>query len=191
MDLKGIDWISISQRLTKYALACIRGSSLADAEDLAQKAIAQLFDDGYEPWDPAKYPDVFDHLTSVVRGLVSNRRRKRKRQKTDPIEKEYEDDEEERREREELRSNAPGPEERMRDRELAERAVEGAEAAFANDLPALALLECYQEGIDLPADQSARTGYDVDTLKNAGKRLKRKLDEIRSALESEHAGEAS
>jgi len=52
--------------------------SLADAEDLAQSAIAELFDDRYRRWDPVKTPELFDDLANRVRGLASNARRDRR-----------------------------------------------------------------------------------------------------------------
>jgi len=45
------------------------------SEDLAQEAIAKIFD-GVRIWDPARFPDIRIHLKQVVRSLIANQAKK-------------------------------------------------------------------------------------------------------------------
>jgi DNA-directed RNA polymerase specialized sigma24 family protein len=77
--LKNQDWADLSRRLTRYAKARLRGSSLATAEEIAQQAIMQLLDPAYASWDRERHPDVFDCLGHIVNGLVVNHFRRNAR----------------------------------------------------------------------------------------------------------------
>lgn len=190
MDLERIDWPSISKRLTRFAYTRIRGSSWDDAEDLAQQAIEQMLDGEHAEWDQEKHPDPLDHLTGIVRGLVANRWRKLARQKTEPLHKEPAGDASEQNEDDadghaDCASPAVGPERALSGREIARQVVTALGSALAGDVEALALLECMKGGVDSPSEQRAATGLDASTLKNARKRLSRKVNEIRRGLEVE------
>jgi hypothetical protein len=77
--LREQDWGKLSVRLTRYAFACLRKKRWADAEDLAQEAIANAFDPKLPGWDPEVDPEVIDFLKRSVRELASIGRKRRVR----------------------------------------------------------------------------------------------------------------
>jgi len=179
MAFEDVDWTKMSRRLTLAAHKLLRGKSWEDAEDLAQRAIAQLFDTAsYAQWDREKHPDLFDHLAGVVVGLISNRRQLASRRN-----KSLDDDQ-----WDELPGKAPTNEEALGDRELAAKTVEilGAELRADGDHDALRLLECFEDGVTEAAEQAERTGLPIAQIRNARKRFYRRTEELKRRLTGGH-----
>lgn len=83
------DWDETYRRLLAYSLNRLGRARLADAEQLAQEALTQLFDSEHYNWDPDGGVSLIDDLGSRVNGLVLNLRRKERRR---GVHVEFEDD---------------------------------------------------------------------------------------------------
>lgn len=68
--MKRKEWETLSLRLTRYAFACTRGRSWADAENMSQEALADLIDPRTRSWDPEKQ-ELFVYLGKHVRNQLA------------------------------------------------------------------------------------------------------------------------
>ena len=68
--LRKQDWGRIRVQLLLFARP--RAKSEAKANDVVQEAMMRVFDPTWEPWDPSKYPNVVDFLTSIISRLLVN-----------------------------------------------------------------------------------------------------------------------
>ncbi len=62
--------------------------NLADAQDLAQDAIAKACDPERSPWDRDKQPSLFLHIGSIINSDLANKRRAEERHPAEPYDDE-------------------------------------------------------------------------------------------------------
>ncbi len=76
--LEAIDWAEIAERITGFAFARLRHTSIEDAKQIANDALRTLLDPESEvAWEWEQDPDPIQKLGSIVNGLVSNRYRRK------------------------------------------------------------------------------------------------------------------
>ena len=174
--LKKVAWGGVSKRLTAYASRCLGAyGRLADAEEIAQEAIAQLYDPRYRRWDPVQQPDVFVFLAGLVKGLVSNRRRVKgtthERNTT----------------HERLaRFSAPKgdtPEGLLARAEHGAKVAAGIRARLDGDALAREVLALTEEGVGTLAEQIELTGRPHAEVRNARRRLAVHADAVTADLD--------
>jgi DNA-directed RNA polymerase specialized sigma24 family protein len=154
------DWGETYRRLLAYSINRLGRASLADAEQITQEALAQLFDHEHYDWDPDGGVALIDDLGSRVNGLVSNLRRKDRRR---GIHVELEDDV--------AGGGSPSPETRAADGEEARQAVADLLSRVDGDNVCEDVVLHMADGLDRPADVAAKTGRDVREIYNARRRL--------------------
>jgi DNA-directed RNA polymerase specialized sigma24 family protein len=175
--MEASEWRSLSLRLTKYARACLQ-KHWAQAEDVAQDAIADLFDPDIPGWDPEKHPDLFVFLAASVRALAMAQRRGYA--------------ETQRRRISEERMEKRGPTVESTEAILArdERAYLIIERIRANmgtkDPKARSVLDLLEAQVFTMAEQAEHMGCTMDEVRSARRRLgtqiekaKREVDAIR------------
>jgi DNA-directed RNA polymerase specialized sigma24 family protein len=203
--LDAVDWAAMTRRLTAFAFLRTQKRSWQLAEDLAQEAIVRLLDPRYLEWDPAREPDLYQHLANLVRGLASNRRRTRgaweiplspamiaKNTGEDAPDAGSVENAAEHEEDGPARPpvhGAPralerGPEDQIIRRDLARARDERVAARFAGDGEVLRVFALAKEGTTSLADQAEAMGITMGQVQNARKRLLRGL----AAIEQELSG---
>lgn len=169
-DFAAIDWADVSFRLVAYARRRLgKKASPGDAEDLAQAAVARLFDPSKKGWDPDVEPDLFRFLGSVVNGLLVDRRRKRREVLGSDGDREE--------------APTQDAETELAERQWRARAQRAVRRRLEGDALGERLFDLMLEGCSAPADQTAATGHPIDDIRNARKRLRRHCDA--AALEVE------
>jgi hypothetical protein len=172
------DWDDLSQRLTLHAFKRLRKKSRELAEEFAQTAIERVLSKKYAPWDPARQPDLFLHLGSIVNGLVANHfdasATKAARGKM--------------REAERIADSAESAEARLVEQDFAARfarMVRESVVAKGDEIGAK-LLDAMADGIDKPQDLAAAAKMSVDEVYTAKKRLLSHAMAAKAKLESEN-----
>lgn len=182
MDWQNLDWADTFSRLVLFAFrrGQLRGlpGSLADAEDLAARAIRRLFDSNYTPWDPVREPDLLRHLGSTVNGLLSDDMRaarvKLGRSRRVPsVLKSVEQTA--------TIDAHPDAADGYRD------AMSLLEARLANDEIAAQLLGLEEEGVTKATLQAARLKMDIAANYGARRRLARQCQVVRRELEGKNS----
>jgi hypothetical protein len=173
-------WGRVLAEAVLLALDCTR--TAADAEDLAMEGL-QLVLEGKAPWDPAisKRGTLASHVVAVGYNVMRNKQRAWNR-RTRPaflakLGQTMDD------------GYSSTPEQRLSDAQ--ERAHN--ERLFAEllseaeqddpDVGQILLLE--QQEVDEPAKQARRLGWDIERVRNARKRLKRRVLALRERGESD------
>lgn len=166
------DWERVSEQLLAYTAARLRFTRPADAEQITQEALAQLFSpEKYAAWDPDGGQSLMENLGSRVNGLLSNLRKREKRR---GIHEELDD--------EQVLGNAPSPEDRVLDVHEARQALDELLERVDGDEVCDDVLVQMAAGYDKPADVALRTGRAVQEIYKARRRLVPHIDAIASRL---------
>jgi hypothetical protein len=166
-DPETIDWGSVFAQAVAIALKYTRG----DAEEVVQEAMVLYFE-GAAPWDASGRMTLPEHLVHV--GLYERRKRERtERRRRHPkvigklvhifdrpprtAEEDFSDAEDEQRKS------------RLLDRLLGD---------FADDAQAREIVRLEQEGVHEPLEQAKSSGMEIEEVRNARKRIKRRVEAI-------------
>jgi|SRR5580658_7583333 hypothetical protein len=176
--LEGVDWGHVYAEAVAVALTCARRQ---DAEDMVLEGMRRVIE-GKSPWDPAGKRTLVMHIVSVGNGEQRNERRKALRRAKPEFVEAF--------------AQAAGdrpwtPEDEVSEREGHEHAARmfgRLIALSAGDPDALAVLECARSGIDEAAEQARHCGLDIDAIRNARKRVKRRAEVL---FETEDDDEAA
>ncbi len=159
------------------ALAYKVTGSRTEMRDLAQEAMARAIDPARSPWDPAKQPDLFLHIGSIVNTIIFNRRRAAGRHPEDAIEPE--DD------------KHPGPVlpdrrpsvlqgmVREEDNARYEFWLEILTERLASDAPALDVHRLVCEGLEKPSQQAAKLKRPIEEIYAANRRLAYHIERVK------------
>jgi hypothetical protein len=169
-----VDWAKMSLRLERYAFRCTGRRSKEVAMEAAQTAISQVLDPKYMEWDPAKVPDLYEHLKNVTRGVLSNRRQLRSTRGEIGVDAE------------DLariaKSSDKSPESALGARRLAAAVTRRLTDKFADDPLVTAVIQAMAEGVTTPRDLVEATGASADEVRNARRRIAYVTGEIAKEL---------
>jgi hypothetical protein len=167
------DWAAVTKRLVVFAHRRLGGRSIETAQEIAQEAIARVWDPNYADWDPVTEPSIMRHLGSVVNGLIRNlnvSHRERAERAHDPEEVE----------RAAGRSKDGADGDGMDRRIDAARVIDRFLDRTAGDDLVTRLLMVMADGEDKPAQQATKLGVPVTEVYNARRRLNGHVGPIRA-----------
>jgi len=175
--LEGTDWPDITARLTATAYRMMRKKApIADAEDVAHKAITQMLDPDYKDWDPNEGP-LFDHLEKVAWGIVHNRFHSATEKTRAALD--------EKRERV-LYAPVAAVDDVVAAREIHDRVFAELRVTFARKPLELSIVELFAEGVHLPRDQLAAIDLSYRQVYDARSRVLQAARRILAELEKSH-----
>ena len=159
------DWGVLRQKLKLFAWSATGRRSMERAEDLAQDAIARVWEDAGVRWDPAVEPSLFRFLTGILRGDLSNQRRlKRTSRETLPGKDVLEA-------QADANATAEAPEELLIRRETTQRVFDAILARGPDDEIGSAIVALFARGIDRAAEQAEASGCSIDEIQRARRRV--------------------
>ncbi|HLK37973.1 MAG TPA: sigma factor [Polyangiaceae bacterium] len=158
-------WKSVYPRLLLIARRYAR--TVADAEDLAQQALAESFARMPNPTDLAS-------LLAYAAAIARNQSLTRARDAARRADERWLDG----------AAGATGrevrtPEDEVLAREGARRSLAALQARIGDDPVALAIVDCVLRGDETPAEWVAATGYDIEAIRNGRKRIARHVAALR------------
>ncbi|MBW1947586.1 MAG: sigma-70 family RNA polymerase sigma factor [Deltaproteobacteria bacterium] len=178
-ELDKADWQEISLHLLRYANSKTKmlramGITDVDPEDLIQEAILLAYGIGpnntYRNWNKEVYPDLTGFLRSVIKSIVSHKMEKRKEIKAEPIDEAFDKD---------LMSLSPENPEALVSREHGLMKLKQAiYELIKGDEEVEMVWLCLEDGISKPQRIAEETGYDITTVNNALRRLRRKTKNL-------------
>ena len=175
--LEGTDWRDITARLTATAYRMMRKKApIADAEDVAQKAITQMLDPDYKDWDPSEGP-LFEHLEKVAWGIVHTRFHSATEKRRAALD--------EKRTRV-LPTVGPAVDDIVAAREIHDRVFAELRATFARKSLELSIVELFREGVHLPRDQVEEIDLSYRQVYDARWRVVQAARRILAELEKSH-----
>ena len=171
-----VDWADAYVRALALAQRFMREQ---DQEDVVTEGLTRTLD-GRSPWDPGSGRSPAEHVFRVGRDALRAQYRKDKRHGSEQFEAEA------------VRAlepaAAPTPEQAMTEAELRQRKAELLDRVtteFAEDPDALAVIDCVRRTILQPEEQAAVTGRSYDAIRDATRRVARRVEALRSALKFE------
>jgi hypothetical protein len=187
-------WERFSVRLKRYAFACLRHTSWADAEDISQTAFLQVIDPKLRTWNPETEPDLFTHLKALVRQEVSRRRMMFRRHRETPYEEEISDEKQSTAaeagvdESDATPANnpyTPSHETTLLREERGGRILSLLRERYATDALMLKVLELLIARVDTTAEQAEHIGCTLVEVRNARVRLGDRVKRIEKELDAE------
>ncbi len=164
------DDAGLRKRIVAYAYKVTR--NLAEAKDLAQEAMMRAIDPDRSPWDPAKQPDLFLHIGSIINTIIWDRRRAEERHPVDAVDT----------------NDVLHPDPQPRALELMQRGEENARYEYwlellvdrlASDTVALDVLRLTDDGIDGAAAQAADLHRTVEEIYAANRRIAYHIERVK------------
>jgi len=192
------DWADVFPRVLKYAKERSRKYYwISDAdinpEDLVNEAVARALGvgtgDTYRNWNKEVYPDFVDFLIGIIASMTNHEATHDCKFKNVPLL--YEDGTENLKISKAidhdpvlLNSREPGfvrpqtPEEELMHDQEYDRFVGQIKKALHGDEEAELILLCIEEDVCKPAHIAKETGYDIDKVYNAMRRIRSKMQKI-------------
>jgi DNA-directed RNA polymerase specialized sigma24 family protein len=161
------DWGDVHARLLDFAGHRCGKRNKAQAQDLAQQAIARVY--AYDSkWDPEKEPDLVRYLMSVVNSLLWNERTSHAAQKSVSIEQ---------KKTQRAAMQVADPQawnaDTAAENDLFNRRLTLLRERMADDAHVLTLIDCTSRGLDSPDEIRAATGWSANTLLAVRRRMQR------------------
>ena len=188
--LDNYDWEDTAPRLLKYALQKVRcltwkgvPKSGEIAQEVVQEAIVKTFS-GERSWFPEKHPDLFIHLKSVIKSLIShavNSMHNTKHVFESSIYPENNTSFFEKKE-----SEVTSPLQNILEEEAEKEANEflyNLTDYLHDDTALIKLLECFIDGINKPRDIAKKLNIDIAAVYNLQKRMRRAYENFKSTLD--------
>jgi DNA-directed RNA polymerase specialized sigma24 family protein len=173
------NWGDLSKRLTRYAFKHGKDHwerfTMADAEDVAQEAIRELFDPATPiRWDPASEPNLYYFLKRPVKRIINTRgvARARHALRASQVAAEF-------------AMTAAEQEAARKRRRLGERRIELLRAELADDPNALTVLDCLEQGFDDIKETARLTHLAPNLVRNARLRIVKALGKVKRDLGEE------
>jgi DNA-directed RNA polymerase specialized sigma24 family protein len=164
-SLDDVDWGRLYAEAKTLARKILREH---DADDVVTEGITRVLE-GDAPWDPGSGRTLAQHVVGVGYNARRNAERKARRRTRDAFAVRLAETYEE--------SGAHTTEDTIaeaEEREHKKQVFERLVGECAGDPEALALLECETMGIHQPGDQAAQAGLDIETVRNARRRIARR-----------------
>ena len=175
--LDEVDWGSVYAQAVVVALRFVRSQ---DAEDVVMEGMKRVID-GSSAWDAEGKRTLVGHVVAVGLNEQRNERRKAQRRNEGDFVEAFAYESE---------ADRPGtPEEQAvegEERERKARRFGKLVALCAGDADALWVLECEQAGISGSAEQ-VREGLDIEGVRNARKRIKRRVEMLADTDDEDEA----
>jgi hypothetical protein len=157
-----IDW----GRLFAEAVLLAENLQLPDPEGLAQDGITMLFEGRTPPWDASGETTLAEQVVLAAREERNNRERtERKRRHPKMVSKLVQA----------FDQRGPTPEELVGQQEEQATKLERLRADLADDPDGRAIVACEEQWIHTPAEQVARLGWPIERVRNARKRVARRV----------------
>jgi DNA-directed RNA polymerase specialized sigma24 family protein len=183
-------WGRLLGQLTAIALKRIHGRSTADAQDLAQSAIADAYESvGRGGWDPDRGQLVSYLVARVITRAAAERRRKRTTCEV-WLDEELEDDGEETEEtryEKHLADDKPGADVALHRLRFASTFHDRLVARLAGDALALEAIPFMKEGLFTQVDLAVATGRSEAEMKDALRRIRYHSKELVKELSAQAA----
>jgi len=170
------DWAHVYKRLLGYAVRKLGRDRIADAEEIVQEALRQLFDPENKDWVPPDgdgLDELLRDLGSRVNGLISNYWKKHAR-RGDSIGLDRDH-----------AGNSASPEDRVVNADHVEFAVSTILDQVVEDEVAVEVLFKMAEGIRYAADIAEALGIEARDVYNARRRLAPHIDAVKAQLAGE------
>jgi hypothetical protein len=196
-DLEQADWKAILTQLLYFAENQCRkfywlGNQHLHPQDLVQEAIALAFgcgkNGGYRNWNKNYYPDLPSFLKGVIKSIVSHKIEHLKKFPHDSIEPEEQKANEPVEDDAKIAKSIYGgisqdsPEDSILNIEnkklLSERVLKLKYLSDDDEDIGLVMI-CFEDGISTPREIAEATGYDIATVYNILKRIRRKARNIK------------
>ena len=182
-ELDATNWEEIWPRLLKYAESRARkfrllGITDLDPHDLVARAIALAYGTGpnksYRNWNKQKYQDLTHFLISVIKSITSHTY-----DQFYPIQKDSVSLDATPVETGELVPLSPkSPETLLVEETDYLKLKQSIQEAIKGDEELELIFVCFEDGIAKPREISAETGYEIEKVNNALKRLRRKMKNL-------------
>jgi hypothetical protein len=156
-------------KVTSYAHRLLARRRRERAEEIAQEAIAQLFDPARTQLDAETEAEILLVLFGLVKGLVSNDRRRKHHQLEVQVRESRRDN---------IGDGRASPEELLAGQQERALAISQLRARVANDDVGAQLVDLFANGIDEAQAQSHASGASIETIRKARKRVFRHADAI-------------
>ncbi len=176
-------WGRLSAQLTAIAFKRIRGRSMADAQDLAQTAIADAHQSlARGGWDPEKGP-LMGYLVGRIVGMTINERKRKRNTCEVWLDEEYEEDcGTVCRHEKFLAADQPTPEDALHRLRFASTFAERLVLRLAGNDLALSLVALMKEGLAKPAELAAALARTEDDVRAARRQIRYHAEEITKEL---------
>jgi hypothetical protein len=164
--LAGVDWAQVYLRALIIARTRFREQ---DIDDVVGEGVKRVLE-GKAPWDEAKGRTLAEHVVQIGANARRVEVRKSGRRTSEGFLEQLGSKLAER--------EPPDPEEHALSADRRAKLFRGLVADFAGDPEALAVLECEERRIDQAAEQAVATGLGIEAVRNARKRLKRRIEAL-------------
>lgn len=157
------DWSDLRKKLKLFAYKATGSRSMDRAEDLAQDAIARVWEDAGVRWRPEVEPSLFRFLTGLVRGDLSNERRRKRTSSEVLAGAEV---------IEAAGDGGRGAAERLLILdETSRRVLTALRERTAKDPIATEVTELFERGVDVPRDQAEASDHSIEEIRRARRRV--------------------
>jgi hypothetical protein len=163
------DWGEVMAKVIAYAHRLLARRRRDRAEEIAQEAIAQLFDPARTHLAAETQHEIEMVLCGLVKGLVSNDRRRKHHQHEVQVRESHRDN---------VGDGRASPEDLLAEQQERALAISQLRARVANDEVGVQLVELFASGVDEAQAQSDASGAPIETIRNARKRVFRHADAI-------------
>jgi DNA-directed RNA polymerase specialized sigma24 family protein len=175
------EWGPLRKKLKLWAWKATGSRSMDRAEDLVQDAVARLWQDAGVRWDPQIEPNLFRFMTGLIRGDLSNERRLKatSSEVLAPNKASDRDDDKDRREDDERQKpieaygdgGQGSAEALLVQRERLHRGFAALRERTADDEQGATVAALFESGVSDAAEQAAASGYSIDDIRRARRRV--------------------
>ena len=166
------DWSTILEDLAIYVGIYYKHIQPADREDFVYEAIKKVYT-GEQAWNHTRQPNILDHLKWVLKSVISNelRRAYRSKRAEDIV---VEDG---------TKINpidiAPDTNPLQDEVLITKERLKEIQEAIKDDEEAELIFAAYEDGARKPSEAVKITGYNIETVRNALKRIRRRIVSLR------------
>jgi len=182
-ELDSADWGDISFQLLRYSVSKAKmlhaiGIADLDHQDLIQEAISLAYgvgpNDTYRNWNREIYPDLADFLKSVIRSIANHKSMHHIKFKSESSSI----DDDSSGDKGLVTLSPKNPEEIIKEKNAFSNLKEAIYQRVKGDEEIGMVLLCLEDGTSKIRHIAKETGYDVNKVNNALRRLKRKIKDL-------------
>jgi DNA-directed RNA polymerase specialized sigma24 family protein len=194
--LNNANWDTILPKVLKYAhwrARMYRGLPSPESEDLVQEAISLAFgvgpDGTHRKWNCEKCPDLTQHLIGIIRSITSHETERLRKYRHKHFGATKEGNQQDRLEIEAslaFSDKIPTPEQIIAGEQRAREIIEELDKISVGDEEMQLVLMCiFDDGFTKPQEIADATGYEVKSVYNILKRIRRKARELYDSIKKE------